>query len=107
MNMEMAYYIISIFKHYISIVLSWGFHNPVAIENGLRFSVQGYLHTGKVEVIYDEGWDLFTVRILNLDGSTKKEVEGVYLDGLVDTIDGLVEKCHNYASRVKKQYHLA
>lgn len=105
--MEMAYYIISIFKHYISIVLSWGFHNPVAIENGLRFSVQGYLHTGKVEVLYDEGWDLFTVRILNPDGSTKKEIEGVYIDGLVSTIDSEVEKCHNYASRVKKQYHLA
>lgn len=102
--MEMALYIISIFKHYLSIVLSWGFHNPVAIENGLCFNVQGYLFTGKVEVLYDEGYDLFTIRLLNADGSVKREETGVYLDCLVDVIDGMVERCENYAERVKNDY---
>lgn len=102
----MAQYIIEIFKHYISIVWSWGFNTPVAIENGLQFCVQGFLHKGKVQVIYDEGYDLFTVRLLNQDGSTKKVVEGVYLDGLVDTIDGMVEKCQNYKDKVRQEYHL-
>ena len=102
----MAQYIIEIFKHYISIVWSWGFNTPVAIENGLQFFVQGFLHKGKVQVIYDEGYDLFTVRLLNQDGSTKKVVDGVYLDGLVDTIDGMVERCKNYKDRVRNEYHL-
>ena len=102
----MAQYIISIFKHYWPIVFSWGFHNPVAINNGLRFSVQGYLHTGRVEVVYDEGYDTFVVRTLRKDGSIKKEVQDVYIDGLVDVIDRMVEKCPDYGNRVRQTYGL-
>lgn len=104
--MEMATYILTIFKHYLAIVLSWGFNNPVPVENGLLFSVQGFNHTGKVEVLYDEGWDLFYVRTLNPDGSTKAEQEGIYLDGLVDCIDRLVEYCPDYEKRVRETYSL-
>ena len=104
--MEIAFYIISIFKHYLSIVLSWGFHNPIPIENGLRFNVQGILFTGKVEVLYDEGYDLFSIRLLNADGSVKREETGVYLDSLVDVIDGMVERCENYSQMVKETYGL-
>ena len=103
--MEIAFYIISIFKHYLGIVLSWGFHNPIPVENGLRFNVQGFLFTGKVEVLYDEGYDLFSIRLLNADGSMKREETGVYLDCLVDVIDGMVERCDNYADRVKNDYN--
>ena len=78
----------------------------MAIDNGLRFSVEGYLHAGKVEVVYDEGYDTFIVRILKKDGSIKKEVQDVYVDGLVDAIDRLVEKCDDYENRVKKDYGL-
>lgn len=102
--MEIAKYILSIFKYYPSIIMSWGFHNAVAIDNGLRFSVQGYIHTGKVEVIYDEGADLFNVRILNIDGTIKQEENGIFLDELVDIIDRLVEKCPNYDQKVKETY---
>ena len=103
----MALYILQIFKYYLSIVLSWGFHNPVAIENGIRFNVQGYLHTGKVEVVYDEGYDTFTIRTIDRQGNVMKQVEDVYIDGLVDVIDGMVERCENYRERVQKQYSLA
>ena len=102
----MAEYIISIFKYYIPIVMSWGYHDTVAIENGLRFSVQGFIHKGKVEVIYDAGLDLFNVRILNNDGTIKEEQEGIYLDGLVDAIDRMVEKTPDYEERVSKEYGL-
>ena len=78
----------------------------MAIDNGLRFSVEGYLHTGKVEVVYDEGYDTFIVRILKKDGSIKKEVQDVYVDGLVDAIDRMVERCDDYENRVKKNYGL-
>lgn len=103
--MEMATYIFTIFKHYLGIVLSWGFHNPVPVENGLRFSVQGFNHTGKVEVVYDEGLDLFSVRTLNSDGSTKEERERIYIEDLVDCIDRLVELCPDYEKRVRETYH--
>lgn len=103
--MKIAKYIIDIFKHYPCVVLSWGFHNAVAVEDGIQFKVQGYLFVGTVQVVYDEGYDLFTVRLLNVDGSTHKEVDGIYCDGLVDAIDGLVERCENYAERVKSDYH--
>ena len=104
--MEMAKYILAILRSQLMIVFSWGFHNARAIENGLAFYVQGYKHTGRVEVVYDEGYDLFRVRLLNADGSVKEEQEGIYLDGLVDTIDAMVERTEDYATRVKKQYSL-
>lgn len=104
-TMEMAKYIMSILRSQTMIVLSWGFHNPVAINNGLRFKVQGYLHTGWVQVIYNEGRDLFEVRTINKDGSVKQEVEDVYFDCLVDVIDGMVERCKNYSEKVKETYN--
>ncbi len=106
MDTAMALYILGIFRHYPSIVLSWGFNSPVAVENGLRFRVQGYLHRGVCEVRYDEGTDLFVVRLFNPDGSIKRTEEGIYLDNLVDVIDGLVERCADYAQRVKETYGL-
>lgn len=104
--MEMALYILSILKHNISIVLSWGFHNPVSVENGLRFNVQGFNHTGMVEILYDEGLDLFSFRILNPDGSLKEEQEEIYIDRLVECVDRLVEWCPNYKERVRGAYNL-
>ena len=83
------------------IVFSWGFNNPRAIENGLAFDVQGFKHTGRVEVVYDEGWDLFDVKTINPDGTTKEIQEGIYLDGLVQVIDNMVEKTDDYATRVR------
>ena len=55
--MNMAEYILSILKSQIFVLLSWGFHRPVRLENGLRFQVQGFLHNGTVEVVYVEGAD--------------------------------------------------
>lgn len=100
----MAKYILAILRTQLMIVFSWGFHSARALENGLAFYVQGYKHTGRVEVIYDEGWDLFNVRTINKDGSVKEQQEGIYADGLVDSIDRMVEKTDDYAARVRKTY---
>lgn len=100
----MARYILSILRTELMIVFSWGFHSAYAIENGLVFFVNGYIHKGKVEVKYDDGWDLFNVRTINGDGSVKEEREGIYADGLVATIDAMVEKCPDYTDRVRKDY---
>ena len=84
--MGMAKYIMSILRNQSMIVMSWGFNSPVAINNGLKFKVQGYLHRGWVEVLYNEGRDLFEVRTIHKDGSIKDTVDDVYFDCLVDVI---------------------
>lgn len=58
-------------------------------------------------MVYDEGYDLFRVRLLNPDGSVKQEQDGIYLNGLVSTIDNMVEKTEDYASRGRSQYGLS
>lgn len=89
--MEMAKYILQILRTQPIVVFSWGFHYAQPIRNGLRFSVNGYLHQGDVVVIYNEGADLFVVNTLNADGTIKQQEEGVYLDCLVNVIDSMVE----------------
>jgi hypothetical protein len=104
--MEMAAYILSIFRTQPMIVFSWGFHGAYAIKDGLCFSVNGYIHQGEVEVKYDGGVDLFVVNTLNEDGSIKQQVEDVYLDCLVQVIDGLVERTSDYKEKVMATYLL-
>ena len=104
--MVISEYIIKVLRTQIMIVLSWGFHNAKAIEDGLAFYVNGFIHQGRVEVVYDECWDLFNIRLINEDGTIKEQVEGVFVDGLVSTIDGMVEKTKDYNERVKKEYSL-
>ena len=53
--------------------------------------VNGYLHQGTVEVLYNEGADLFIVNTLNNDGTIKHQETDVYLDCLVNVIDSMVE----------------
>ena len=103
----MARYIMQILRTQLMVMFSWGFHSAYAIDNGLAFFVNGYLHKGKVEVVYDEGTDTFIVRALNRDGSIKKEEQEVYIDCLVNVIDGMVERSPDYANRVKKDYGLS
>ncbi len=102
----MAKYIMSILKTQLMVVWSWGFHKPIAIENGLRFNVQGFKFKGVVEVAYNEGRDLFDVRFLKAN-KVVKTVEGVYFDTLVDVIDDYVEHTSDYAERVQKEYSIS
>ena len=99
--MEMAKYILSIFRTQPMIVFSWGFHDAYPIHNGLHFSVNGYLHQGEVEVVYNDGADLFEVHLS--DGRVEADV---YADCLVRVIDGLVERCDDYKGRVSEEYNL-
>ena len=95
----MANYIYTILMSKLMVVLSWGFNSPNAITNGLRFKVQGFKFTGTVEVIYNEGMDLFEVHLS--DGRVEADV---YADCLVDVIDGMVERTADYQDRVKEEY---
>lgn len=102
--MEMAKYILQILSSQPIVVFSWGFHRAYPINNGLRFSVNGYLHKGEVEVVYNEGADLFVVNTFNNDGTIKQQETDVYLDCLVRVIDGLVERIDNYKEKVLTEY---
>lgn len=103
--MEMAKYIMQILKTQLMVVWSWGFHNARAIDSGLRFNVQGYKFRGVVEVVYNEGQDLFDVSFIK-GGKVLKTIGGVYFDMLVDTIDYHVERTADYGQRVKQTYSL-
>jgi len=101
--MEMAKYIMQILKTQLMVVWSWGFNKPMALENGLRFNVQGFKFRGVVEVVYNEAWDLFDVSFIKGD-KVINTIEGVYFDMLVDTIDYYVEKTADYEKRGKAEY---
>ena len=101
--MEMAKYILSILRTQLMVVWSWGFNSPIALENGLQFRVQGFKFRGVVEVLYNEGTDLFDVSFIKA-GKMTKTIEGVFFDMLVDTIDHEVEKTANYEKRVEAEY---
>lgn len=98
----MAEYILQILRSQLMVVFSWGFHRPTALpyNKGLSFLVDGFKYKGEVQVIYNEGVDLFEVGLTN----TGERVEEVYLDSLVNVIDGLVERCTDYQSRVEAEY---
>jgi hypothetical protein len=91
---------------YPSVVLSWGFSQFGILkeDTGIIFHVQGYKFNGWVKVIYDEGADLFNVVFQSNEGEIIQEKKGIYLDGLVNTIDEYVEKTDDYNERIKEQY---
>lgn len=98
----MAQYIISIFKMQLMIVFSWGFNSACALENGLKFHVNGYKYAGGVIVKYNEYTDLFDVEFT----ATKEIIEDIYADNLVRTIDYHVEYSKQYKEQVKQTYNL-
>lgn len=103
--MDLANYIYQILASQITIMWSWGFHNPVAIENGLQFDVQGYLHRGKVRVQLN-GADLFDITLINRNGTIRETISDVYADGLVQAIDMNVENdgSGTYKDTVQAEY---
>ena len=103
--MEMAKYILSILKTQLMVVWSWGGSNPIAIENGIRFKVQGFKFKGIVKVKYNEGQDLFDVSFIRA-GKVVEAVNSVFLDMLVEVIDNYVEKTADYEQRVRSTYSI-
>lgn len=107
-NLELTRYIWSILKTQITIFISWGV-NPESmkvIEGGLEFHCQGFKHTGKVQIVLDEGKDLFEVHLISENGEKIKTIEDVFLDNLVSVIDENVEKTEDYEKRISEEYHI-
>jgi len=103
---EIASYILSIFRTNPFVVMSWGI-NPASItivEVGVKFHVQGFIHTGFVQVVLNEGEDLFEVTLISEEGETLKTIEHIFVDNLICVIDDAVEKCENYQERISQEY---
>ena len=104
--MEMAKYIMSILKTQLMVVWSWGFHQPMALQNGLRFKVTGFKFRGVVDVVYNEGSDLFDLSFIKRN-KVVKSIDGVFFDSLVEVIDDYVEKTTDYEKRVAAEYSIS
>ena len=108
METRMAEYIMILLKSRITIVWSWGTSQFIPLVNGLEFHVEGFLHTGWVKVLYNEGTDAFDVIFLSNRKKVVKTVDEVYIDSLINVIDRNVENNGNfdYEERVKATYSL-
>ena len=90
-----------------NIVMSWGLNPETvrAIEYGIRFHVQGFKHTGYVEIKLNEGADLYEIYLYDESGNLKESHTDIYVDQLVDTIDNAVEYTgKDYQKKVDKLY---
>ena len=105
-DLKLAGYIWSILKTQPIIVMSWGVDMDTTkpVEGGLEFHVQGFIHTGMVRIILDEGKDLFEVHLISDSEGEKNVIEDVYFDMLVSVIDENVEKTDNYEKRISEEY---
>ena len=103
---EMAGYILSIFRTNPFVVMSWGI-NPASIEvvdQGVKFHVQGFKHKGFVQVVLNEGEDLFEVTLISEEGETVDTIEHIFVDNLISIIDDAVEKTEDYEKRISQEY---
>ena len=101
---EMTKYIYKILLSQPTILMSWGFTSPIVIKQGLRFSVNGFILKGEVQIIYNEGADLFDLTFFTEENQIRNTLTGIYIDELVDTIDRHVERVNNYNARVNQEY---
>ena len=105
-NLKIAEYIFEIFKSNLPVVWSWGI-DPASIQVinlGVKFHVRGFKYEGLVQVVYNEGEDLFEVSLISENGETVKTIESIFLDNLISVIDENIEKCENYEKRICQEY---
>lgn len=88
----------------MTVIMSWGLDPSKArvIDNGMEIYVQGFVHTGFVQITLNEGTDLFEIKLLSEERETVKFIEDVFLDCLVNTLDENIEKCENYEQRINE-----
>jgi len=83
------------------IVFSWGSCNYKAIKNGLQFNVNGFrLKNGIVQIILDEGKDLYIINFIKRNLIIKTITE-VFFEDLTSFIDREVELTENYNKDVE------
>ena len=105
-DIELGQYILSMLSMRMDVVGSWGLDPETLrpLKCGIEFHVQGFKHTGKVQVRLNEGEDLFEVSLISNSGETVNTIQSVHLDELISTIDDAVEKVDDYEKRVATEY---
>ena len=105
-DIELGQYILSMLGMRMDVVGSWGLDPETLrpLKCGIEFHVQGFKHTGKVQVRLNEGEDLFEVSLISDSGETVNTIQSVHLDTLISTIDDAVEKVDDYEKRVATEY---
>ena len=107
-DLELARYIWSILKSDLPVLMSWGveIETVKVIKCGIEFKVNGFKHTGKVQIVLNEGVDLFEVCLIGEDGEIRDKREDIYFDMLVSEVDELVEKTDDYEKRIAETYNI-
>ena len=105
-NLELAKYIWSVLRMEMAIFMSWGVDpkSVKVIEGGLEFHCQGFKHTGRVQIILNEGTDLFEIHLIPDSNGEEKIIEDVYVDMLVSVVDEHVEKTEDYEKKISEEY---
>ena len=111
MTLQMAGYILEVFMYYPAVVMSWGIDldtiKPITDSSdryGVEFSVNGFKHQGKVQILYDDGSDTFMYHLLDSSDKITATRECIFVDNLVPSIDEDVEKVENYKERICQEY---
>ena len=106
-NLQIAKEIWGVLRTAPNILMSWGLDPDTVgvIESGLKFHVQGFMHTGTVEVKLNQGEDLYEIYLYEESGEIKESHTDIYVDQLVDTIDRAVEYTgSDYEKKVDETY---
>lgn len=106
-NLRIAKDIWALLKTTPAILMSWGLEPETVkvVDFGIRFKVNGFKHTGLVEVNVNEGVDLYEVSLFNEDGTIKETQTDIYCEQLVGTIDEMVEYTgEDYQARIDLTY---
>lgn len=107
LNLRIAKDIWALLKTTPAILMSWGLEPEIVkvVDFGIRFKVNGFKHTGLVEVKVNEGVDLYEVSLFNEDGTIKETQTDIYCEQLVGTIDEMVEYTgEDYQARIDLTY---
>ena len=90
---RMASYILELMRYFPATIMSWGIDNRsyrLATDAdgnyGLQFHVQGFKHTGTVQILYDEGSDMFLYHLRSDTGDIVKTREGICFDELISVV---------------------
>lgn len=106
-NLQIAKEIWRVLRTAPNILMSWGLDPDTVgvVETGLKFHVQGFKHTGTVEVKLNQGEDLYEIYLYEESGEIKESHTDIYVDQLVDTIDRAVEYTgSDYEKKVDETY---
>jgi len=107
LNTRIAKDIWVVLKASPTILMSWGLEPETVqlVDFGIRFKVNGFKHTGLVEIKLNEGADLYEVELFDESGTSKEKQTDIYCDQLVLTIDQMVEYTgEDYQAKVDATY---